>query len=144
MLNPGLFVRVRLPVGDAHEAVMIRERAIVTNHGVKGVYILSDRDKNDQPIKSAPDAKGNTVPTRRAVWNKIGNPGVVRDGFVEIAKGVRAGEWVVVSGMQRLWDNKTVKAEKYAGDAPADRGKQDSESTVAVPSGAHQAARLTE
>ena len=50
---------------------------------------------------------------------RIGNPGVVRDGFVEIEKGVRAGDWVVVSGMQRLKNAKVVKAEKYAGDAPA-------------------------
>ena len=27
LLTPGLFVRVRLPIGDAHQAVMIRERA---------------------------------------------------------------------------------------------------------------------
>ena len=28
LLTPGLFVRVRLPIGDAHPAVMIRERAL--------------------------------------------------------------------------------------------------------------------
>jgi RND family efflux transporter MFP subunit len=142
LLNPGLFVRVRLPVGDPHEAVMIRERALVTNHGVKGVYILSDRDEKDQPIKSDPQAKGNSAPSRRAVWKAIGNPGVVRDGFVEVAQGVRPGEWVVVSGMQRLWPDKQVKAEKYAEAAPASERKQDSDSTAAVPKGAHQAARL--
>ena len=42
------------------------------------------------------------MPVRRAVWSKVGNPGVVRDGFVEIEKGVQPGDWVVVSGMQRL------------------------------------------
>ena len=32
LLNPGLFVRVRLPIGDAHQAVMIRERALAVDH----------------------------------------------------------------------------------------------------------------
>ena len=74
----------------------------------------------------------------------MATPACVRDGFVEIEKGVRAGDWVVVSGMQRLKNDKVVKAEKYAEDAPAPDGKEESESTAAAPKGAHQAARLPE
>ena len=152
LLNPGLFVRVRLPIGDAHEAVMIRERALAVNHKdvdgkqvrEKGIYVLADADENGKPIESATDAKGNAVPVRRPVWRSIGNPGVVRDGFVEVEKGVRAGDWVVVSGMQRLKNVKVVKAEKYAEVAPAPDGKEKSESIAAAPKGAHQPARLPE
>ncbi len=151
-LNPGLFVRVRLPVGDAHEAVMIRERALVTDHKdvdgepvrVKGVFLVVDPDKDGQAIKPATVAKGDPVLTRRAVWKEIGNPGVVRNGFVEIERGVRAGDWVVVSGMQRLKHDMVVKAEKYAEDAPGGDGKHESESTAAASSGVRQAARLAE
>ncbi len=118
LLTPGLFVRVRLPIGDPHTAVMIRERALVTERKEKGVYVLRDRDEKGQPIPSAKDAKGNDVTVRRAEWTRVGNPGVVRDGYVEVEKGVREGDWVVVSGMQRLKDGKLVKVEKFAGDAP--------------------------
>ncbi len=68
----------------------------------------------------------------------------MRDGFVEIEKGVRAGDWVVVSGMQRLKNVKVVKAEKYAEGAPAPDGKEKSESIAAAPKGARQPARLPE
>jgi membrane fusion protein, multidrug efflux system len=152
LLNPGLFVRVRLPIADAHQAVMIPERALAVDHKEqdgrqvreKGVYVLVDSDESGQPIKSAADAKGNTVPVRRPVWRPIGNPGVVQNGFVEIEKGVRAGDWVVVSGMQRLKNVKVVKAEKFAGEAPTRDGKDEPESIAAAPKGAHQAARLPE
>ncbi len=58
LLNPGLFVRVRLPIGDAHEAVMIRERALAVNHKdvdgkqvrEKGIYVLADADEIGKPI----------------------------------------------------------------------------------------------
>ncbi len=41
------------------------------------------------------------------------------DGLVEIKEGVRAGDWVVVSGMQRLKNGKVVQAEKYSQSSPA-------------------------
>ncbi len=122
LLTPGLFVRVRLPIGDAHKAVMVPERALVTDHKEKGVFLLSDRDKDGKPIPDGKDSKGKPVPVRRPVWTRVGTPGVVRSGYVEIEKGVRAGDWVVVSGMQRLrpeMNDKMVKAEKYAPFTPA-------------------------
>ena len=68
----------------------------------------------------------------------------MRDGFVEIERGVHAGDWVVVSGMQRIKHDMVVKAEKFAEGAPAGDGKQKSESTAAAPQGVRQAARLAE
>ena len=126
LLTPGLFMRVRLPIGDAHTAVMIHERAMVTDHKEKGVFILSNRDKDGQPIPDANDEKGNPVAVRRVIWTKIGNPGVLRDGYVEIEKGVHPGDWVVVSGMQRLKDGKVVRAEKFAAPARPSDGHEES------------------
>jgi multidrug efflux system membrane fusion protein len=159
LLTPGLFVRVGLPIGDAHKAVMIRERALVTDHKEKGVYILSDRDEQGQLIPADKDAKGNPVFKRRPVWTKVGNPGVLRDGFVEVEKGVRPGDWVVVSGMQRLKNVKMVKAERFVGEAPGRDGESESptagqqrassevtssKSIGPAPPGARPQARLSE
>ena len=88
----------------------------VTDHKRKGcLHPVATATKKDNRSRSATTPKETRSPTRRAVWSKIGNPGVLRDGFVEIEKGVRTGDWVVVSGMQRLKNDKMVKAEKYAG-----------------------------
>ena len=114
LLTPGLFVRVRLPIGDPHRAIMIPERALVTDHKEKGVYILTDHDENGKPLVDKSTAKKGAGTRRRAVWTRIGNPGVLRDGYVEIEHGVHEGDWVVVSGMQRLRNGKLVKAEKFA------------------------------
>ena len=107
---------------------MIRERALAVDHKEvdgkqireKGVYVLRgprrERKTDRKRLRTPKETRSRFVDPSGA---KIGNPGVVRDGFVEIEKGVRAGDWVVVSGMQRLKNGKVVKAEKYAGDAPA-------------------------
>ena len=133
LLTPGLFVRVRLPIGEAHQAVMIRERALVTDHKEKGVYILRDHDEKGQPMLDAKDAKGNPVFVRRVEWTRIGKPGVLRDGYVEIENGVRAGDLVVVSGMQRLKNGTVVKAEKFAGGAPSSDGHEESKTANEPP-----------
>jgi multidrug efflux system membrane fusion protein len=124
-LTPGLFVRVRLPVGDPHPAVMVRERALVTikkqdaddplasDRKEKGVFVLVDRDLKGNPLADVKDKSGKPVAVRRAVWTPVGTPGVLRDGYQEVEKGVRPGDWIVVGGMQRLKDGKLVMAEKF-------------------------------
>jgi multidrug efflux system membrane fusion protein len=158
LLNPGLFVRVRLPIGDAHKAVMIRERAIVTDHKEvngeqvreKGVYLIRERDEKGQPFPNDEDRDGKPFfndkkpLAQRAFWSKVSNTGVVKDGFVEVESGVREGDRVVVSGMQRLKNDKLVKAVQYSGVTPDSEGKQQPESISLAPKGAHQAARLSE
>ena len=147
LLTPGLFVRVRLPIGESHKAVMVRERALVTDHREKGVYILQDRDKDGKPLTDGKDPKGNPILVRRPVWSPVGSPGVVRNGYVEIQKGVRPGDWVVVSGMQRLKTNdpdKVVKAEKYRASAPTGEVHANPESTALAPKPAREGAPLPE
>jgi multidrug efflux pump subunit AcrA (membrane-fusion protein) len=140
-------VRVRLPIGESHKAVMVRERALVTDHREKGVYILQDRDKDGKPLTDGKDPKGNPILVRRPVWSPVGSPGVVRNGYVEIQKGVRPGDWVVVSGMQRLKTNdpdKVVKAEKYRASAPTGEGHASPESTALAPKPVREGAPLPE
>ena len=48
----------------------------------------------------------------------VGTVGVLRDGYREVEKGIEPGDWVVVSGMQRLRPGTEVKAEKYDETAP--------------------------
>jgi membrane fusion protein, multidrug efflux system len=112
---PGLFVRVRLPIGDSHQALMIRERSLVTDQGQKGVFVVTDKDPDGKPLVD----ELTKQPMAVAVWRRIGTPGVLRDGFREITDGISLGDRVVVSGMQRLRNGRKVRAEKFEdADAP--------------------------
>ena len=94
---PGMVVRVRLPIGDPHPAVFIPERALVTDQGEKGVYVVRERDDKGQPFPNDKDKKGkaffnNQKPLeQRAFWTKVVDPGAPHDGLVEIKDGVQRG-----------------------------------------------------
>jgi RND family efflux transporter MFP subunit len=82
LLSPGLFVRVRLPVGAAHEALLMAEQAIGTDQGQKFVYVI---DKDD------------IVRYRRV------SVGRLHKGLRVITEDtLKPGDRVVVSGIQRI------------------------------------------
>jgi RND family efflux transporter MFP subunit len=100
ILSPGLFVRVRLPIGEPYQAILIDERALGTDQGQKFVYVI-DADNNAQ--------------YRRVEVGKLQN------GQRVVRKGIAEGERVVVSGLQRVRPGAPVTAKA---DAPvaAERG----------------------
>ena len=81
LLSPGLFVRVRLPIGKPHEAILVPEESLGSDQGQKYVYVLNDQDE---------------VIYRRV---KIGQQ--VEQNRV-IIEGVQPGDRVIVSGLQRV------------------------------------------
>ena len=89
VLSPGLFVRVRLPMGPAHRAVLLTEQAIGTDQGQKFVYVV--------------DAE-NKVGYRRVTL------GQTFDGLQAIEEGLKPNERVVVNGLQRIRPGLTVEA----------------------------------
>jgi len=62
-IAPGLFVRVRLPIGDEHPAVMIREQAMERDQDKKRVWLLAD----DLVVSSASNAVGITAKGKNLV-----------------------------------------------------------------------------
>jgi RND family efflux transporter MFP subunit len=100
ILKAGEFVRVRLPVGDPHKAVLIPEVALGSDQGLKYVFVVDDQDKV----------------ARRPV-----ELGAVHDGLVEVLKGVRGGEWVIVKGLQRAREGLAVQAKREPAAAPAQK-----------------------
>lgn len=81
ILSPGLFVRVRLPIGEAYQAIMVAEAALGTDQGQKFVYVV--------------DAE-NKAQYRRVEVGKLQN------GRRAILQGLALDERVVVSGLQRV------------------------------------------
>jgi RND family efflux transporter MFP subunit len=91
VLAPGLFVRVRLPIGDPFPAILIPEQALGTDQGQKFVYVVK------------PDG---VVDYRRVQVGRL------HDGLRVISKGLDKDELIVVSGLQRIRQGTRVAPKK--------------------------------
>jgi RND family efflux transporter MFP subunit len=92
-LSPGLFVRLRLPIGDPARSLLVSERAIGTDQGTKYVLVVNDQN----------------VVEYRAV--KLGP---LSDGLRVIREGLKPGERVITAGLQRARPGITVKPQEAA------------------------------
>jgi RND family efflux transporter MFP subunit len=105
VLSPGMFVRVRLPIGEPYQALMVAEESLGTDQGQKFVYVV--------------DAE-NKAQYRRVQVGKLQN------GRRVVLKGLSADEQVVVSGLQRVRPGAVVQP-KMAAAAPVQRPVESSE-----------------
>jgi hypothetical protein len=80
-LSPGMFVRVRLPMGQPHRALMIPEEALGSDQGQRVVLVVKE---------------DNTVESRTVVL------GPQDDQLRAIESGIKEGERVIVRGQQRV------------------------------------------
>ncbi len=80
-LSPGYFVRVRVPIGRPHKALLITERAIDADQGQKIVYVVG------------PDNKITVRPVRL---------GIPSNGWRVIEEGLSATDRLVVLGLQQI------------------------------------------
>jgi RND family efflux transporter MFP subunit len=87
ILDAGMRARVRVPVSDPHESLLITERAIGTDQGIRYVYVVNDQN----------------VVERRDV--KLGR---LSDGLQVILNGVHEKDRVIVNGIQRVRDGAKV------------------------------------
>jgi RND family efflux transporter MFP subunit len=96
---PGLFARIRLPLSERHEALLVNESAVGTDQADKFVLTLSPT---------------NTVQYRPV---KLGS---LIDGQRVVTAGLAPGDKVVVNGMARVRPGMTVTPElETAGLKPA-------------------------
>jgi RND family efflux transporter MFP subunit len=87
-LSPGLFVHIRLPLGEPHKALLVNDRALGTNQGQKFLYIVNEKNKIEyRPV------------TIRALHN----------GLREVTDGLKPGERVVINGLVRVRPGVTVE-----------------------------------
>ena len=102
-LAPGLFARVRVPLGGPHPALLVSDRALGTNKGQKFLYVVNAGNKvEDRPV---------TV-------------GALHGGLREVVDGLKPGERVIINGLLRVRPGITVEPKPGAmRPAPADRKK---------------------
>lgn len=90
VLSPGLFMRIRLPVGDPHKSILVPEQALTPDQGKKIVYVVNSKDE--------------------VVYRQV-DLGPLYGGLRAINEGVSEGERIVISGLQRIRPGMTVKVQ---------------------------------
>jgi RND family efflux transporter MFP subunit len=81
VLLPGLFGRVQMPIGRPHKALLVSDRALDSDQGQKILYVVNQKNEvTSRPI----------------------HVGALHDGLREITDGLKAGERVIVTGLQHV------------------------------------------
>ncbi|MBA4107390.1 MAG: efflux transporter periplasmic adaptor subunit [Pirellula sp.] len=90
-LVPGMFVRVRLPVGSPAPGLMVPDRAIAMDQSGEYVLVVNDKDTVERrPVK---------------LGLRVANMRVVNEG-------IQASDWIVINGLQRARPGTPVKPER--------------------------------
>jgi RND family efflux transporter MFP subunit len=87
-LKPGLFVRIRLPIGNAYEAILVPDEAVLPDQDRKHVFVVNDEQK--------------------VVYRSV-TIGQEIAGLRVIKSGLSFNDKVIVSGMQRVREGSRVK-----------------------------------
>ncbi|HEV3299805.1 MAG TPA: efflux RND transporter periplasmic adaptor subunit [Planctomycetaceae bacterium] len=87
VLLPGLFARVRSPIGRPHKSVLMSERAFDTDQDQKIVYVLNE--------------------TNEVVARPV-HLGALHNGLREVTEGLKLGERVIINGLQQVRAGATV------------------------------------
>ncbi len=80
--TPGMFVRIRLPIGQPHDALLIIDRAIQSDQGFKYVYV---------------------VDAHHVVQSRSITTGALQEDGLRVVEGeIRRDDWVVVGAIQQV------------------------------------------
>ena len=91
LLAPGMFARIRVPVGTPHRAILVPEGALGSDQGQRFLYVVDKKDTIEyRPV---------TV-------------GALRDGMRVIDQGLSEGERVVLGGLQAIKPKMVVRVKE--------------------------------
>ena len=92
LMSPGMFVRIRLPLGPPHPALLVIDRAIQSDQGQKYVYVVNAANKTE--------------------YRQVVTGDLEPDGLRAISSGLTADDWVAVGAIQQFRPNMQVKTEQ--------------------------------
>ncbi|MCY1517644.1 Efflux pump periplasmic linker BepF [compost metagenome] len=113
-LTPGLYVRLQLPASDTYAATLVRDEAIGTDLGNRFVLVLGEGGVvNYRTVQLGPKVEGLRV----------------------IREGLKAGDRIVVNGLQRTRPGTQVSPEQVvmAGDEVLERLTRQASSNEQIP-----------
>jgi membrane fusion protein, multidrug efflux system len=93
LLKPGMFVRIRLPMGPPHPALLVIDRAIASDQGLKYVYVV-DKDN-------------------KAQYRRVTTGALQEDGL-RVVEGLHPEDEVVVGALQQVRARMQIRPDKVA------------------------------
>jgi multidrug efflux system membrane fusion protein len=91
LISPGMFVRIHLPIGQPHPALLVIDRAIASDQGLKYVYVIGADDK--------------------AEYRRVTTGPLQPDGL-RVVEGVKPDEWVAVGALQQIRPHLEVRPDR--------------------------------
>lgn len=92
LLSPGMFVRIRLPLGRPHEALLISDRAVGSDQGLKFVYVVDAQHK--------------------VQYRRVTTGALQPNGLRVVEEGLKPEEWVVIGALQQVRPRMEVQPEE--------------------------------
>ncbi len=92
VLAPGMFVRIRFPIGAPHKALLVIDRAIQSDQGLKYVYVVEDDN--------------------RVRYQRVTTGALQSDGLRVISKGLKPTDWVVVGALQQVRPRSLIRPDR--------------------------------
>ena len=104
IFSPGLYVRIRLPIGNPHKSILISEQAIGSQMTKKFVYVVRKSMVEDKKTK--------VKALKDVAFEQPIEIGSQIRGLRVVNKGLKEGDVVVVGGLQRIRDRAEVALPK--------------------------------
>ena len=108
-IEPGMFVRIRLPIGEAEVKQLVIDRAIGSDQGLKFVYIVDSENKAQYRRVETGSLQDNGLrviePYKKWKDEKTGK---------DQESGIKQDEWVVVSGLPQIRPKTLIQPDQIA------------------------------
>jgi multidrug efflux system membrane fusion protein len=91
LLSPGMYVRVRLPIGQPQSALLVIDRVIQSDQGQKYVYVIDGEGKAEQ--------------------RSITTGALQEDGLRVVTKGLQKSDLVIVGNLQQIQPGMQVQGD---------------------------------
>jgi multidrug efflux system membrane fusion protein len=118
LLRPGLFVRVRLPIGDPYKALVVPQAALGADLGRKYLLVVGENNVVEyRPVAAGPEQDGGmqVVFPERMIRTADGlRP--ARDGDHDTVESLTATDRIIVGGRQRVQPGMKVELRDDPGD----------------------------
>jgi membrane fusion protein, multidrug efflux system len=92
LLSPGMFVRIRLPIGVPHKALLVIDRAVSSDQGMKFVYVID--------------------PENKVQYRRVTTGAQQSDGLRVIEEGLKPDDWVVSGALLQVRPRLKVEVER--------------------------------
>jgi membrane fusion protein, multidrug efflux system len=119
LFSPGMFVRVRVPLGQPHDAILVPQKAIGTDQDLRYLYVVNDKNTVEKrPVTAGQEQPGGMqeVIPQKIVIDPDGNYRNPKPGESAV-NSITADDRIVVGGLQRVRPGLQVEPKLEGSDA---------------------------